>query len=294
MTTTFQTIIDAASFGGLYALLGLGIALIFGVMRMINFAHGEFITAGAYTLFFVSGVPLLAMVALAIIAVMTLAVATERIAFRPVRDAPPSTLLMTSFAVSFFLQSLAIMIFGTRAKGVDVAGGLLSSVDIAGLSVSKLTLVTIATTIALMIGVGAVLTRTSLGVEIRAAAEDFDMARLLGIRGDRVIAAAFAMSGTLAAVAAVLLVAQGGTVTPTMGLTPVLIAFVATIIGGMGRLGGAVLGGFVLGTLTVVLQEVLPLEMRPYRDALVYTAVIVVLVFRPQGIIGVRSVEDRL
>jgi len=294
VTTTFQTIIDAASFGGLYALLGLGIALIFGVMRMINFAHGEFITAGAYTLFFVSGVPLLAMVALAIIAVMTLAVATERIAFRPVRDAPPSTLLMTSFAVSFFLQSLAIMIFGTRAKGVDVAGGLLSSVDIAGLSVSKLTLVTIATTIALMIGVGAVLTRTSLGVEIRAAAEDFDMARLLGIRGDRVIAAAFAMSGTLAAVAAVLLVAQGGTVTPTMGLTPVLIAFVATIIGGMGRLGGAVLGGFVLGTLTVVLQEVLPLEMRPYRDALVYTAVIVVLVFRPQGIIGVRSVEDRL
>jgi branched-chain amino acid transport system permease protein len=294
MTSTLQTVIDAASFGGLYALLGLGIALIFGVMRMINFAHGEFITAGAYTLFFVSGMPLLAMVAATVVAVMALAVATERIAFRPVRYAPPSTLLMTSFAVSFFLQSLAIMIFGTRAKGVDVAGGLLSSVEIAGISVSKLTLVTIATTFALLAAVGAVLTRTSLGVEIRAAAEDFDMARLLGIRGDRVIAAAFAMSGTLAAVAAVLLVAQGGTVTPTMGLTPVLIAFVATIIGGIGRLGGAVVGGFVLGTLTVVLQEVLPLELRPYRDALVYTAVIVVLVFRPQGIIGVRAVEDRL
>jgi branched-chain amino acid transport system permease protein len=294
MTSTLQTIFDAASFGGLYALLGLGIALIFGVMRMINFAHGEFITAGAYTLFFVSGAPLLAMLAATVVAVMVLAVATERIAFRPVRNAPPSTLLMTSFAVSFFLQSLAIMIFGTRAKGVDVAGGLLSSVDIAGVSVSKLTLVTIATTFALLVGVGALLTRTSLGVEIRAAAEDFDMARLLGIRGDRVIAAAFAISGLLGAVAAVLLVAQGGTVTPTMGLTPVLIAFVATIIGGMGRLGGAVVGGFVLGTLTVVLQEVLPIGLRPYRDALVYTAVIVVLVFRPQGIIGVRAVEDRL
>ena len=146
----------------------------------------------------------------------------------------------------------------------------------------------------LLISFGLFLKKTRLGVQMRAAAEDFPMARLLGVRANTVIAAAFALSGLLAGVAAILLVAQTGTLTPTMGVTPVLVAFVATIIGGLGSLGGAVIGGFALGTLTVTLQAELPLALRAYRDAFVFGGVIAILVFRPNGLLGAKSRVQRV
>ena len=138
------------------------------------------------------------------------------------------------------------------------------------------------------------LTRTRIGVQMRAAAEDFRMARLLGVRANRVIATAFAISGLAAALAAFVLVAQTGTVSPTMGLSPVLVGFVAMVLGGMGSLRGAVLGGYVLGVVTVALQSYLPLEMRFYRDAFAYTVVILVLLVRPQGLVVARSTTQRV
>ena len=275
--------IDAISSGSLYALLALGIALIFGVMGLINFAHGELIMAGGYAVVLIA-LPAPAVIPIALATVIVLALAMERIAFRPVRQASPATLLVTSFALSFLLQSIAALIWGSLPSTTNFASALNDSFLIGSIAVQKLDIVVVGTTLALLVALSLLLGRTAIGRQMRAAAEDFDMARVLGIRANTVIASAFALSGLLAGVASILLVAQTGTATPTMGVNAVLFAFIATIVGGMGSLHGAVLGGFLLGALTVGLEASLPLELRPYRDAFVFAVVLAVLVFRPQGL----------
>jgi branched-chain amino acid transport system permease protein len=276
--------IDAISSGSLYALLALGIALIFGVMGLINFAHGELIMAGAYAVVLIA-LPAPAVIPIALATVIALALAMERIAFRPVRQASPATLLVTSFALSFLLQSVAALIWGSLPRTTNFASGLNDSFLIGSIAVQKLDLVIVGTTLALLLALSLLLGRTAIGRQMRAAAEDFDMARVLGIRANTVIASAFALSGVLAGVASILLVARTGTATPTMGINAVLFAFIATIVGGMGSLHGAVLGGFLLGALTIGLEASLPLELRAYRDAFVFAVVLVVLVIRPQGLV---------
>lgn len=289
MTSFIQHCIDALSLGSLYALLALGIALIFGIMRLLNFAHGELITIGGYSLWLLRDAPTVLQVAGAVAIVIGAALIIERIAFRPLRGADGSVLLVSSFAVSFLLQSLAIVVFGSRAKGVALPGWLSDNVMLGSVRIPVISIVTVLCAVVLLLALGYFFNRTPLGVQMRAAAENFSTARLLGVRADTVITAAFAISAFLAAVAGFLLVAQGGTVTANMGTSPVLIAFVATIIGGLGSLAGAVYGGYFLGVVTIILQVALPLSLRPYRDAFVYLAVILVLLLRPQGIVVLRT-----
>jgi branched-chain amino acid transport system permease protein len=175
-----------------------------------------------------------------------------------------------------------------------VADGLSTSVDIWGVSIAKLDLLTVALTAVLLVSLTLFLGRSAMGVQMRAAAENFSMARVLGVRANVVIAAAFCISGLLAGSAAFLLVSQSGTVAPNIGVSAVLIAFVATIVGGLGSLSGAVLGGYVIGALTVTLQIALPLEMRPYRDAAVFGVVLLVLIVRPQGLLVSASAVSRI
>lgn len=294
MTSVLQNVVDGLAQGSIFALFALGIALIFGIMQLVNFAHGELIMVAAFALTLVSEPPLVVRIIVAVAAAVLIALGMERVAFRPVRGAPPATLLITSFAVSYLLQNVAILIFGSVPRSTDVAAGLNENIVVAGLDIPKLQLVTIAVTLVLLAGVGGFLNRTAQGTQMRAAAEDFRAARLLGVRANRVIASAFAMSGLLAAVAAVLLVAQNGTVTTSMGLTPVIFGFIATVLGGLGSLRGAVLGGFVVGAISTALQATLPLEIRSYRDAFLLTAVIVMLVVRPQGLVIARSTITRV
>jgi branched-chain amino acid transport system permease protein len=294
VTSVLQNVVDGLAQGSIFALFALGIALIFGIMQLVNFAHGELIMVAAFALTLVSEPPLVVRIVVAVAAAVLIALGMERVAFRPVRGAPPATLLITSFAVSYLLQNVAILIFGSVPRSTDVAAGLNENIVVAGLDIPKLQLVTIAVTLVLLAGVGAFLNRTAQGTQMRAAAEDFRAARLLGVRANRLIASAFAMSGLLAAVAAVLLVAQNGTVTTSMGLTPVIFGFIATVLGGLGSLRGAVLGGFVVGAISTALQATLPLEIRPYRDAFLLTAVIVMLVVRPQGLVIARSTVTRV
>jgi branched-chain amino acid transport system permease protein len=289
-----QNVVNALSLGSLYALFALGVALIFGIMRLINFAHGELIMVAGYGIVFSTFLPWPAMTAIVITTVVVFALAMERVAFRPVRGASPSTLLVTSFALSFFLQYLALMIFGGLPKVVNIFPSLNGYYTVGGIDIRKLDLVTVGVTLGVLVALGVFLTRTRLGVQMRAAAEDFGMARLLGVRANTVIATAFAMSGFLAGVAALLFVATTGTVNPVMGSSVVLVAFIATVMGGLGSLVGATLGGFGLGGVTVALQAYLPLELRSYRDAFAYGAVIIVLLVRPQGLIVARSVETRV
>lgn len=290
-----QAAIDALSLGSFYALSALGIALIFGVMRLINFAHGQLIMVGGYLLvFLVPRTDWYVWIVGVLVVTVLLAVLMERIAFRPVRSAEPATLLVTSFAISYMLQNVAILTLTAIPRGVGIPLAITQPVQIGGLFVQRLNLITFAITAVLVAGLTLFLHRTRIGVQMRAAAEDFRMARILGISSDRVIATAFAISGLFAGAAALVLVAQGGTVEPTFGVVPVLYAFTATILGGMGSLIGAAIGGYLLGVLTVVLQLLLPGELAAYRDALVFLLVMVLFVVRPQGLIVAPWARERV
>ncbi len=289
-----QTAIDAISLGGLYALVALGVALIFSIMRLINFAHGELIMIAAYALVLLADLPFVLMVAAVLGVTVAAALAMERVAFRPIRSADLWTLLITSFALSYLLQNVAILTVGARPKATVVSDFLDRSFTIGDVTVRYLSVATVVTAAVLVGVLTFFLVRTKLGLQMRAAASDFEMARLLGVRANRVISTAFALSGLLAGVAAILLVAQTGTVSPSVGVGAVVVAFVAVIVGGMGSLPGAALGGLLVGILLVVTQAVLPLDLRGYRDAFVFTAMIALLYFRPAGIIAARSERTRV
>jgi branched-chain amino acid transport system permease protein len=299
-----QNIVDALSLGSLFALTALGIGLIFGIMRLINFAHGDLITFGAYALIvpstavdatmYIGDWPAVAIIVAVSAIVVLLAVICERLAFRPLRNANPSVLLIASFALSFFLQNAIIMVYGARNKGVNLWPELGNAIMVGTVRLQLLQLVIIGMTMLLLVLLALFLRRTPIGRQMRAASEDFMMARFLGVRANRVIAAAFAISGFLAAVVSLLYVVQSGNLNRTMGVPLVLAAFVATVVGGMGSLVGAVLGGFIVGGASVFFQIVLPAEIRLDRDACVYALILVILLLRPTGLIKVKAVQERV
>jgi branched-chain amino acid transport system permease protein len=302
--TIIQNVLDALSLGSLFALTALGIGLIFGVMRLMNYAHGDLITLGAYSLIvpssaatatmFVGSWPAPAIVFAVALIVVICALICERLAFRPMRNANPSTLLISSFALSFFIQNGIIIVFTGRPKGVDLWPGLSQAIDFHGVRLQLLQLVIVGMTASLLATLTVVLKHTAVGRQMRAASEDFMMARFLGVRADRVMAIAFAVSGLLAAAVAIPYVSQRGSLTFNMGLPLVLSGFVATVIGGMGSLAGAVIGGFVVGASSVFFQVVLPPGLRLDRDAFVFALVLVILFLRPNGLVKVKSIEERV
>jgi len=289
MTDVVRYAIAALSGGGIFAMITIGLALLFGVMGLMNFAYGELIMVGGFTMYALRDQPVVLMLAGLVIVVVLVSLLTEVIAFRPLRGAPPLTLLVASFAVSVALQNGARMTIGSQAKGVPPFPWLTEGSDFLGVTVSRLDIVAIVTSAVAVLGLVALMTRTDLGIRLRAAAEDFEMAELLGVRADRVIAAAFAITGVLAAVAAFFLIARQGAVNVSVGSVPVLIAFVGVVVGGMGSLPGAALGGFLLGALTSILDLALGPNLVPFRESFVFGAVILILVVRPGGLISAKA-----
>ncbi len=289
-----QTLIDALNLGAIYALAALGVGLIFSVMRLINFAHGELITAAGFAVYGLDGQPWAVRVGGGVLAAVVLALLMERVAFRPLRRANPATLLVTSFAVSYLVQHLVVLIFGARSIGVSLLPELSDSIAVGVLRVPLLELATIAATLVLLGGMVYFFRRRPLGIQMRAAAEDFTMARLVGIKANRVIAAAFAISGILAAFIACYQVVQSGTISYRMGVDLVLVAFVSAVIGGMGSLTGAALGGLLVGVTSVALQTFLPPDWRPYRDAFLFGLFIAFLIGRPQGLMVRKAHRARV
>ena len=285
MTNAVQDIVNGLGLGGVYALLALGLALVFSILRLINFAYGELMTITGYILFFALGAGLATpiVVVLGILGAGVASIAMERVVFRPFRNADPTTLLLTSFALSVGLQTLFQTSISANAKGVnlDFIPGV---VNIGKIQIEGIELVAVVTSLVVLLALGAFLLRTTIGVSIRATAENFHVARLMGIRANRVILTCFLLSGLLAGVAGVLWVMQEASVTPLMGATPVLKAFVAAIVGGLGSLRGVVLAGFLLGFLETLLQRYLPGAESGYRDAILWVILIGVLLLRPQGL----------
>jgi branched-chain amino acid transport system permease protein len=214
-----------------------------------------------------------------------MALATERTAFRAMRGADVVSLLITSFAVSEILKVFFQNGISARPVPISFPGSWSSTYQIGNLTIGVAPTVSIAITLTALLGLTFVLRRTTVGMAMRAAAEDLEMLRLLGIKADRVVAVSFALSGLLAGAAAVIWTAQRGSVDPMMGFFPVLKAFIATVLGGLGSLGGAVLGGFVVGILEVMTQAFLPDSLAPYRDAIVLAAVIMALLIWPDGLL---------
>lgn len=304
MTALLQILLDALSLGSLYALGALGIALIFGVMRLVNFAHGDYIafcifallwpTTQAATVLFLGQMPAFVLIPLVIVIGALVSMLSEVVVFRRLRNASPATMMIASFALGFVIQNLLLMLFSSRPKSLSLLPALARQVEVMGARIPLLQVVTILATVAILIALTLFLRRTRFGLEMRAAAEDFTMARMLGVKANRVILLAFAISGGLAGAIGLVLVVQTGTADINMGLSVMLVAFIATVVGGLGSLSGAVAAGFLIGGASVVMQVILPIEARPFRDAFVYALVIVVLLLRPQGLFAPRSSKQRV
>lgn len=304
MIQFLQNLIDALSLGSIYALVALGIGLLFGILRLINFAHGDYITIGAYALIvpsadvtarlLIGGLPWPFMLPLICLIVVVAALLTDALVFRPLRRASSPSLMIASFAVSYIVQNAVLMAYGSRPKAVDLWSTANTQVLIGDLRVPVLQLITLVVTLILMTALTLFLKRTSYGVQMRAAAEDFRMAQYLGVRGNVVIGLAFAISGMLAGVVSLLYTAQSGSLSHMMGVPLVLFAFVAVVVGGMGSLVGAVVGGFTIGFIVTMLQAYLPPELRAFRDAFAFAIVILVLLVRPAGLVSSSSSFERV
>ena len=281
---------DSIYYGSYFALISLSLSLLFGVMGLMNFAYGELIMAGAYVMYYTRSWGWLAMIVMTIIIVTVLSLLMELIAFRPLRRAQPVVLLITSFAVSYGLEALGWMTVGTGTqKGVEPYPWLTTQFNVSGVLLSKLEIVTWIVTGVLLLGMVVLIKRTSLGIQLRASTEDFRMAQLVGVRANWVISAAFGITGLLASAVALLFTFRSGAIAPDIGQGPLLIAFVGGVIGGLGSLAGAALGGFALGVVLNILQATLPLSINNHFQLFAFAGVIAILVFQPNGLIAIRG-----
>jgi len=283
-----QQLVNALGTGATYALLALGLAMVFSILGMVNFAHGQLVTVAGYTMYFLHnrGVPFAVQVVVAPLVAAVAAIAMERLAFRPLRDASFATLLLASFALSIILENAFLIVAGAQPLAITTPAVLANSIAVGPTTVSAVQLYTAGTCLLSLIVLNVFLSRSTQGLGMRAAAGDFQATRLVGVRANRVIAVAFAISGAMAGIAAIFIVARRGTVDPAMGTDPVIAAFIATVIGGLGSLSGAVVGGFVLGALEVGFGAILPSSVAPFQEAFSLLVVIAILYIRPQGLLG--------
>jgi branched-chain amino acid transport system permease protein len=318
-----QQVVNALSAGSLYALMAVGLAMVFGILRLINFAHGDLMMIAAYLAVFCigAGLPLAAALPIVVLGTVVVGLLMERVAYRPIRGAPDVAMLLTSFAVGQILQNGTLLTTRLAGKPTLIAFPspevLSGVVTLGAITIPKVNVASFVAGVVLLGLLTVFVTRTNLGLSMRAAAEDLPAAQLMGIKVNRVVATAFAIGAGLAAVAGLLYSIQAGQINPYMGFTPVLKAFIAAVIGGFGSITGAVLGGYVLGFLEVLvtslaglgdllpagsvppevrefLQQWLPSGLASWRDAVVFVVLILVLLVRPQGILGRRVREDEL
>lgn len=283
-----QLLIDATALGALLALVAMGIALVFGVMRLVNFAYGELITIGAFTLVLTKGWPIVLRVLAAFVVVIASSLLMEVI-FRPLRTATAATMLVATFALSFLLQNMFLFIFGPQGETIEFLAPLNRAIEIGDLRIRWITIIAIALGAVLLGFMSWLLGKTSVGLQMRAAAADFTTARILGVRAGRVIMLAFVLSGFLAAAVTLVLAVQRPLATPNYGFVVLVPALVGVVVGGLGKLLPATLGGFAIGFATVVLGDLLPSGSRVFLNSVLFAIVIIVLLVRPDGLFTRRT-----
>lgn len=285
----FTQFINGLQTGSIYALVALGYSMVYGIILLLNFAHGDVIMIGAYSLFYALVQfhfhPVLAAI-VAVAASTIVGLLIQQIAYRPLLNAPRLSLLITAIAMSFLLQNGAQILFGADAKSLDplVPGSL----QLGSTSISYAAIVTLFVSVLSMIGLTLLVSRSKRGQAMRAVSEDMDAARLMGIDVNRTIAFTFLIGSALAGIGAVLYVSSYPQVSPTMGSMLGLKAFVAAVLGGIGSLPGAMVGGLLIGILEVLASAI---GLSIWKDAVVFAILILVLLFKPDGIMGVTRRE---
>lgn len=294
MVEIAQQVIDGLGRGSAYALLALGLALIFGVMHMVNFAHGEPVTVAAYAVYgaALAGIPWWLLAVVAVVAATSTSVVIEALGFRRVRGASDFTLLLTSFGIAVLVRAGFSMWVSTTPRQFRRPDWIFDTLPLGPLTLELYDLVVIAITVVTLAATWFLLRRTMFGVALRAAAEDFDAARLMGARANLIISGAFAVAGLLAGIAAVLILMRRGQAEPGMGLDILLPGLLAAIIGGLGRLEGAVLGGLVLGVAQSAFRAwILPGALSSLTEAAVFGVIALLFIFRPEGLLTLERAE---
>ena len=288
-----QPFLDAISLGGTYALAALGLGLVFGVMRLVNFAHAELITISAYVIVVTNDLPLIVSFGIAALTAALLAILTELTIYRRLRGTGPAIMLIASFGLSVGLQKSFELIFGALPRSAAVAPWMTGSSQIAGLNITVSSIVTVGLTVSILLAMGFLVERTNLGLQLRAAATDFKTSRLLGVRSNRLIGSAFAISGILAAFVGFILVVENPQVDPMFGLNITILALVGIVIGGISSLRGAALGGFIVGFILSILNTFLG-NARVYAYSYLFLAVVIILLVRPGGLLSKRNDMERV
>ena len=293
LTRLLQTLTDALSLGSLYALIAIGYTMVYGVLRLINFAHGEIFMIAMYIVFYgisLFTLPWYVTFALTILVTALLGTLAERLAYRPLRSAPRISILVSAIGVSYFLQNLATVIFGGRPLNFPQIPLFTDVLTIGEIYLQRLSLIVPIVTAVLLLALLFLIKRTRTGMAMRAVSRDYDAASLMGIDLNRTIAITFFIGSALAGVGAIMWGMKYTRISPTIGSMPGIKCFIAAVLGGIGNTAGAVLGGLMIGFIEIVIVALFP-SLSGYRDAFAFIVLIVVLLVKPTGLLGEKTTE---
>jgi len=292
-TLLAQQLINGISLGSLYGLIAIGYTMVYGIIRLINFAHGDVMMMGCYFAFYgilMFSLPWWASFLVAIILTAALGILIDRGAYRPVRNAPRISALITAIGVSFFLENLGLVVFGGRPKGFQVPEMFTGIHEIGGVRVLEMHLLIPVVTLAVLAAILLIIFKTRAGRAMRCISMDMETTKLMGVDINRIIAITFAVGSAAAAVGGILWAMRYPQINPLMGIIPGLKAFVAAVLGGIGNVTGAMVGGLLLGFAEILLVAIAP-DLAGYRDAIAFAILIVILLFRPAGLLGQKLPE---
>ena len=288
-----QHMVNGISLGSLYAMIAIGYTMVYGILLMINFAHGDIVMMACYFAFFgitVFNIPWYLTFVGVIIATALLGVVIERAAYRPLRDAPKNSVLISAIGASFLLENLANYLFSGRPLRFPNIEFLAQNINIAGVQVQAISLVIPVVTILCLVGLLPTANHTKISMSMRAMSKDYEIARVMGINIDNVISITFAIGSILAAIGAIMWGIRYPGITPLLGVMPGLKCFIAAVIGGIGNIKGAVLGGFILGLGEILIVAFFP-QLSGYRDAFAFIVLIIILFYKPTGLLGEKTTE---
>lgn len=282
-------LVNGVKLGSIYAVIAIGYSMVYGILKLINFAHGDLLTVGVYTMLVLmsfSGLPIwlviLAGCAVSVLVGMTM----ERLVYRPLRGTGEETTLIASLAVSVFLQNLISMIFTPQKRAFHLPDFLTQNHKFGPVTLSTMNIITLISIVLILIALSLLLKKTKIGMAMRACSDNLAASQLMGIRINTVVVVAFVIGSGLAALTGLMLAGEYKTIEPLMGFVPGLKAFCAAVLGGIGSLNGAVLGGFIIGIAEMLFAGLMPTEITAYRDAFIFLLLIVVLLVKPNGILG--------
>ena len=282
-------LVNGLKLGSIYAIIAIGYSMVYGILKLINFAHGDLLTVGVYTMLVLmgfAGLPIWLVVIVGCAVAIAVGVLLERLAYRPIRGSGEETTLISSLAVSVFLQNLLSMIFTPQKKAFHLPDYLTQTHRIGSISLSTMNIITFILIVVILVALTLLLKKTKIGMAMRACSDNLTASCLMGIKINTVVVTAFVIGSGLAALSGLMLAGEYKTIEPMMGFVPGLKAFCAAVLGGIGSLNGAVLGGFIIGIAEMLFAGLMPSDITPYRDAFIFLLLIVVLLVKPNGILG--------